>query len=104
MNSVPLVPDISQLDLSILCPDIEDLPELAARWAADDARAGEEPHTELFQSNQAAVIAYEEAYAEMDALLAEIRAQPIVRLSDEQMAEIEDERIGAELCEAPWRW
>lgn len=43
----------------------------------------------------------------MDAALEALRSgqvEPVVRLSDEQMAEIEDERPGEEICNRPWEW
>lgn len=109
MSNLPLVEADVQFDLSILCPDIEDLPELATRWAKEDARDGAPRNAEPFQGTPAAVVAYNEAYDEL-ALLDEAletyrqSVTPIVYLTDEQMDAIEAERPGEEICLRPMDW
>lgn len=103
MNTTTTQPDV-QLDLSILCPDAEDLPELAGRWAREDVRAGEPSNATPFDGTPAAVAAYNEVYDELDEVLAAFRAQPVVYLTDAELEEIERERPGEEICNRPWEW
>lgn len=45
------------------------------------------------------------AEQEFDAILADIRSKPLaVRLTAEQLEELEQERIGAEFSERPWMY
>lgn len=109
MNSVSLVPSIPQFHN----------PHIEAAHAAGkaDALAGNPPDgweyaggicEHSYRLGYLAGVASKPVseLEEMDAVLAALRngAEPIVRLSDEELAEIEKERPGEDFSTKPWQW
>lgn len=64
-------------------------------------------HAQALEARHAEVHAFADELAAMDADLAALRAQvvePVVKLTPEQLEQIESEHIGAEFSEKPWEW